>query len=245
MIWSYYSSTCGGQTVTSPDDASAYCRAVRCWGSAPGTPAATEDLSSEARAAEFWRTTSPPAGFCSGSSVYRWSWSAAKSDAEAVIDRYLPSYFGVSPRYVAGQLGGLRDMSVLRRDPTGKIAALRIAGASASWDATSENAIKAVLRANVSSSSLRATTAFLSVERDSAGVTRINGQGGGFGHGIGMCQYGAKGMGDRGWRFDEILRHYYSSTTLVSVARATYAVPTPMARRLFMPFGNQGGAGCL
>lgn len=33
--------------------------------------------------------------------------------------------------------------------------------------------------------------------------------GGGYGHGIGMCQYGAHGMAKSGWDFMKILRYYY------------------------------------
>ncbi len=32
--------------------------------------------------------------------------------------------------------------------------------------------------------------------------------GGGFGHGMGLCQYGAKGMADKGYPYHEILHHY-------------------------------------
>lgn len=32
----------------------------------------------------------------------------------------------------------------------------------------------------------------------------------GFGHGVGMCQWGARGQADRGLDYQEILRHYYS-----------------------------------
>ena len=35
-------------------------------------------------------------------------------------------------------------------------------------------------------------------------------QGQGYGHGVGLCQYGANGMGRQGVSFDEIIRHYYS-----------------------------------
>lgn len=31
----------------------------------------------------------------------------------------------------------------------------------------------------------------------------------GYGHGVGMCQYGANGMAKRGWNYHQILRHYY------------------------------------
>jgi len=36
----------------------------------------------------------------------------------------------------------------------------------------------------------------------------------GFGHGVGMCQYGADGMGEHGYTYDEILAHYYPCTEL-------------------------------
>ena len=38
--------------------------------------------------------------------------------------------------------------------------------------------------------------------------------GGGFGHGVGMSQYGAGYMASLGKKYDEILKHYYSSITL-------------------------------
>ncbi len=39
-------------------------------------------------------------------------------------------------------------------------------------------------------------------------------RGAGFGHGIGMSQYGAYGMAQKGWGYDRILRHYYKGTKL-------------------------------
>ena len=36
----------------------------------------------------------------------------------------------------------------------------------------------------------------------------------GYGHGIGMSQYGAKGMADQGYTYEEILYHYYPGTNL-------------------------------
>ncbi|HYH02606.1 MAG TPA: stage II sporulation protein D, partial [Bacillota bacterium] len=31
----------------------------------------------------------------------------------------------------------------------------------------------------------------------------------GYGHGVGMCQYGADGMGKKGYDYQTILKHYY------------------------------------
>ncbi|HXW52637.1 MAG TPA: SpoIID/LytB domain-containing protein [Myxococcota bacterium] len=44
--------------------------------------------------------------------------------------------------------------------------------------------------------------------------TKVKIHGGGFGHGVGMCQYGALGMGKDNKTFQEILRHYYPGTEI-------------------------------
>jgi len=36
----------------------------------------------------------------------------------------------------------------------------------------------------------------------------------GFGHGVGMSQYGAEGMANNGYSYNEILEHYYQGTTI-------------------------------
>ena len=41
-----------------------------------------------------------------------------------------------------------------------------------------------------------------------------NFEGRGWGHGIGMSQYGAKQMAEEGYKYDEILRHYYTGVTI-------------------------------
>lgn len=36
----------------------------------------------------------------------------------------------------------------------------------------------------------------------------------GYGHGVGMCQYGAKGLAEHGYGYEEILKHYYTGVTV-------------------------------
>ena len=38
--------------------------------------------------------------------------------------------------------------------------------------------------------------------------------GAGWGHGVGLCQIGAAVMGAKGYRYDEILKHYYDGITI-------------------------------
>lgn len=42
----------------------------------------------------------------------------------------------------------------------------------------------------------------------------------GYGHGVGLCQYGADGMGKAGWTFAEILMHYYQGVKIESGRKA-------------------------
>ncbi len=46
---------------------------------------------------------------------------------------------------------------------------------------------------------------------------RIHGRG--WGHGVGMCQWGAKGMAEKGSKYSEILKFYYSNIKIVKVDR--------------------------
>lgn len=45
-------------------------------------------------------------------------------------------------------------------------------------------------------------------------VTKIIAHGGGFGHGVGMSQFGAGAMGDAGYSYEEIIQHYFKNTSI-------------------------------
>ena len=51
-------------------------------------------------------------------------------------------------------------------------------------------------------------------------------KGNGFGHGVGMCQWGAKGMADSGLKYKDILSHYYSHVKLVKISNFDSPVRT-------------------
>jgi stage II sporulation protein D len=48
-------------------------------------------------------------------------------------------------------------------------------------------------------------------------ASQLDISGAGFGHGIGMSQYGAAGLAQHGWSYKQILSHYYTQTTLGTV----------------------------
>ncbi len=49
-------------------------------------------------------------------------------------------------------------------------------------------------------------------------------KGGGWGHGIGLSQYGAQGYAKKGWKYDAIIKHYYQGTKIVSKPTVTIRV---------------------
>ena len=71
-----------------------------------------------------------------------------------------------------------------------------------------------------------ATLVAAAAPASSEAASRFVIKGAGFGHGIGMSQYGAYGFAKQGYSHDRILRHYYTSTELGKVA------PSPLVRVL-------------
>jgi stage II sporulation protein D len=59
-----------------------------------------------------------------------------------------------------------------------------------------------------------ALAACLLIAAPAFGKARFTIRGAGFGHGVGMSQYGAYGFAKNGAAYDEILRHYYTDTEL-------------------------------
>lgn len=56
---------------------------------------------------------------------------------------------------------------------------------------------------------LRSTSFTIKKEGNNINITTN-----GFGHGVGMSQYGAEGMAIEGYKYDEILKHYYSGVKI-------------------------------
>jgi stage II sporulation protein D len=62
--------------------------------------------------------------------------------------------------------------------------------------------------------SLKSTDFTIELYGDYVLITMI-----GYGHGVGMSQYGALGMAKEGYRYDEILNHYYKDTHLTKIKK--------------------------
>ena len=103
-----------------------------------------------------------------------------------------------------GYPGIIDAVEVLSRTPQGRVNRMTIIGNEGTLTITG-NTFRQKL-------GLRSTKFDLAVSPTSISVA-----GNGFGHGIGMSQWGARGMAERGHDYDEILTHFYNGTRLGSM----------------------------
>ena len=74
--------------------------------------------------------------------------------------------------------------------------------------------VRWLLRRHGTGKILRSSWFDLEVGTRGGRVTKVTASGRGNGHGIGMCQHGAMEMARQGYRFDDILKHYYADIRL-------------------------------
>lgn len=119
-------------------------------------------------------------------------------------------------RLLAGKLkmdfGQIKDLVPVERGTSGRLSMLKIVGTKLTFIIGKELEI----RRSLSESHLY-SSAFV-VERhdvDASGIpARFTLHGAGWGHGVGLCQIGAAMMGERGYRYDRILLHYYRGAAI-------------------------------
>ena len=89
-----------------------------------------------------------------------------------------------------------------------------------------------------------AVAAGLVAAAPSAAATRFTIRGAGYGHGVGMSQYGAMGMAVQGWDYRQILGHYYTGTDLGALdGDREVRVLLQSGRRVASFAGANAGAG--
>lgn len=244
----YYSSSSGGHTESNenvfavtpaefPNTPIPYLRGK--FDTIPSSP--DLDLTTEEGVREFYSNNYPQhfdSQAVSGNPYYRWTATWSRTNLEGILNTYLRMYGTsgwVQPAFPAnGSIGTLQDLRVEGRGSAGKALNLVIVGSNGTWTVSKEYYIRWILRPSVSVT-LRSANFFLDITRDTAGtITSVKATGGGFGHGVGMDQYGVRGMASLGYSFADILYHYYTgakvSTMPLHVTRQT-SVPMEQAFR--------------
>lgn len=162
------------------------------------------------------RTAMPSEAWGTPDSLFPWARSAK--------DRYC----SISPRHrwsqnvsaggMAGRALGLADttipvadVKILERSPSGRVLRLKVASQAGDTVLYRDR-----IRHQLTDKALPSTWFDVECLRDGLGnVASVEFTGRGYGHGVGMCQWGAIGMAREGKRYVRILKHYYKDIDLI------------------------------
>jgi stage II sporulation protein D (peptidoglycan lytic transglycosylase) len=180
---------------------------------------------STAGADEIWRSAAEPylqrvsdeipgtgRFYCDIAPRFRWTRTIDGATLRGDIVRYLANY----TRTPGGYPGTPRDIEVDTRTPSGRVGTLKIATDRGNY-VLRGNDVRYVLRS--ADGEILNSTSF-TVEATSGpdgSIARLVMHGTGYGHGVGMCQWGAIGRARAGQDFREILRTYYPGTTVAAL----------------------------
>jgi|GEM_PF-681967 len=205
-----YHSSCGGHTENAFD----------LWGILPYLQgvsdlryaSTTPDLRTES-GVRAWLNASPNA-FCKippdapktlqyARANYRWSVTYTRQELERIIREKT----GFDP-------GTLLEIVPISRGVSGRVLKMMIRGTKGVYTVEGELNIRKALAPDMLKSSLF----IIDVERGSDGLPELFIiKGGGFGHGVGMCQVGAAMMAYDGYDYRAILEHYFPKLELKKV----------------------------
>ena len=169
---------------------------------------------------------------------YRWEVTLTKSEITASVNSNLAERYRKnkdliltkkeSGNYVSkgiSTVGDVKNIRVLERGTGGVIKALEIEGSSATIKVLSEYNVRLLLspfsstlyradKTKVGGMSMLPSGFFIIKEESKKSEKVFHLYGGGYGHGVGMSQNGAKVMAEKGYSYKEILNHYYPGVTL-------------------------------
>lgn len=112
------------------------------------------------------------------------------------------------------ELGYILALRPLERGTGGHISLLEIVGSEGTFHIGKELEIRRVLsQTHLYSSAFVVDT--LHVQNGIPGIFRLTGAG--WGHGVGLCQIGAAVMGTQGYKYHEILQHYYTGAEITKI----------------------------
>lgn len=164
--------------------------------------------------------TSKPDSYDMKSPYFRWERTWTKEELQKEIQNNLATQSAtgfVSPEFKIGDtLGNIKELKVLKRGESGKIIEMEIVTDSRNYKIYKELVIRRLLT-NKGKALPSANIAFKEERDENDNLLTITAYGGGYGHGVGMSQYGAGFMAtELNFDFDKILKHYYTGITLTT-----------------------------
>lgn len=154
-------------------------------------------------------------------SLERWLTTANLPAACRLSSFAQPSKFRWEKRFTAEQVdtrlkhlgvGRVQALALTDRGVSGRAAVLTVSGDKGATQVRGELNIRRLF------GMLNSSMAVVEAERDAEG--RLTGwlfRGGGWGHGVGMCQTGAIGRAEAGQRYQDILRHYFNGAAVAPI----------------------------
>lgn len=151
--------------------------------------------------------------YCDISPNFRWTVAWTQAELQRILDETLPATLGIDRSDAAG----VRALRAYRTGRSGRVIELRIGVAAGEIPVTAPN-IRSVLR-TPEGRALGSTAVQFSTSGGSGGGGGGEGitflaSGAGWGHGVGMCQWGTVGRARAGQSYREILGHYFSGTRI-------------------------------
>ena len=131
--------------------------------------------------------------YCTASPNYRWTAEVSLGDLAGRFEAQ------------AGDLGNVRDVRIAATDPSGRARAFMLTG-----DRGSATIKGTTFRMTVGPRVLRSLLVTKAQSDRTAGILSL--EGGGLGHGVGMCQWGARGMALAGRTARDVLALYFPGT---------------------------------
>ncbi len=187
-IEAYYHSTCAGQTAAIEE----------VWNERP-VPYLVSVVDTDESGQAYDRS----------SSRFRWTQRWTAQQINEILGRTLRDSLPPGVRSV----GQVKSMRVLERTPSGRIRALRIETTTATFT-VGKDRIRWIFL-TPAGVPLNSSKWDVEVVKGAGGaVTEVVATGGGWGHGIGMCQVGAMGRARAGQEHRTILRAYYPGTEI-------------------------------
>jgi stage II sporulation protein D len=149
------------------------------------------------KASMLWRIDIAPlkgvrCGFCADSPHFKWH---ARIPLAALKGRLIKEGFSVK------DITGIEDAG---RNASGRITELKIIGEKGVLMISAKD-FRQALGPNI----LRSTNFYVTISGDAAYF-----EGFGWGHGVGLCQWGMYGMAKKGYKYEQILKYYFPQSEL-------------------------------
>jgi stage II sporulation protein D len=146
--------------------------------------------------------------YCDISPRFRWTVTWEGTQLRDILRRTLPATMGIA----AAQVDTIHDVRVRRTGPSGRAAEIRIQVGGGEIPVFGPD-IRTVFQ-QPTGDVLGSDAIQLSAEKVGGQLVRLTAAGAGWGHGVGLCQWGAVGRARAGQDYSTILSAYFPGATL-------------------------------